>query len=242
MNPTLVVIPTYNERENLDVIVKRTLAASAEVDVLVVDDNSPDGTGKLADFMASNEPRIHVLHRVKKEGLGRAYLQGFDWALSRGYQKVFEMDADGSHPPEKLAEMVALLNSFDMVVGSRWVEGGKVENWPWYREALSRGGNAYARWALGLAVQDATGGYRGFTRATLEAIDLRGIDAKGYVFQIDTLNRVIHADLSVVEVPITFTDRVHGRSKMSPSVALESLLAVTRQGVAARRALSKRSA
>lgn len=234
MNPTLVVIPTYNESENLPSIVERTLGNEG-VDVLVVDDNSPDGTGGIADMISQRNDRVHVLHRTKKDGLGRAYLAGFDWALSRGYAKVFEMDADGSHPPEKVTEMVGLLDAFDMAIGSRWVEGGAVVNWPLHRLWMSKGGNAYTRWMLHLPVADTTGGFRGFTREALEKIQLDSLNAKGYLFQVETLRRVLQEHLSVVETPITFTDRLRGKSKMNFAIAFESLAKITEWGWQLRR-------
>ena len=230
MNPTLVVIPTYNESENLPSILERTLS-NYGVDVLVVDDNSPDGTGGIADLIAQRDGRIYVLHREAKQGLGRAYLAGFEWALSRGYSKIFEMDADGSHPPEKVAEMIELLDSFDMVIGSRWIEGGRVVNWPWYRLLMSQAGNAYTRVMLNLSVLDASGGFRGFRAGALRGVGLETIDAKGYIFQIETLKRVLDEQMSVVETPITFAQRTAGKSKMNFAIALESLLKVTQWGL-----------
>ena len=231
MYENLVVIPTYNEKDNVRTIVERTLAA-ATVDVLVVDDSSPDGTGDIADDLArEHEGRVHVLHRLVKDGLGGAYLAGFAWGLERGYRKLVEMDADGSHHPEYLPRMLGLADENDLVLGSRWVKGGEVENWPWYREFLSRGGNLYSRLALGIAVHDATGGFRVFTADALRRIDLTGIASKGYCFQVDLCWRALEAGLQVVETPITFTEREFGVSKMSGNIVRESLTLVTRWGI-----------
>jgi dolichol-phosphate mannosyltransferase len=231
MPDTLVVIPTYDEADNVRMIVERTLAASDRVDVLVVDDNSPDGTGAIADAMAAESPRVRVLHRTEKNGLGGAYLAGFAWGLERGYERLVEMDADGSHHPEYLPGMLELSETNDLVLGSRWVKGGEVENWPWHREVLSKGGNLYSRLALGMPVRDATGGFRVFTAAALRRIDLTGIASKGYCFQVDLCWRALEAGLSVIETPITFTEREFGVSKMSGNIVRESLTLVTRWGI-----------
>ncbi len=231
MRSALVVIPTYDERENLPGVLARTLAATGEqVHVLVVDDASPDGTGRLADAMAMDEPRIHVLHRVKKEGLGPAYLAGFGRALDRGYDAVVEMDADGSHHPEDLPRLLGQLDDHDLALGSRWVPGGRVENWPASRLLLSRGGNWYTRLALGISVRDATGGFRAFRAEALRRIDLDAVASQGYCFQVDLVWRALQAGLTVVEVPIVFTERIHGVSKMSRSIVLESLTKVAGWG------------
>jgi dolichol-phosphate mannosyltransferase len=232
MSTTLVVIPTYNEKDNVRPIVDRTLLATDDdVHVLIVDDNSPDGTGDIADELARGTSRVHVLHRAEKNGLGGAYLEGFAWGLDRGYDKLVEMDADGSHHPEYLPWMIGLADENDLVLGSRWVRGGEVENWPWYREALSRGGNLYSRLALGIAVRDATGGFRVFTAEALRRIDLEGIASRGYCFQVDLCWRALEAGLRVVETPITFSEREFGVSKMSGNIVRESLLLVTRWGI-----------
>ena len=230
MNDALVIIPTYNERENLEPIIARVLAAAA-IDVLVVDDGSPDGTGELADRLARTHPEVHVLHRESKEGLGAAYMAGFAWGLDAGYESLVEMDADGSHHPEDLPRLIALLDDNDLALGSRWVPGGKVENWPLRRKLLSRGGNLYTRMALGIAVKDATGGFRAFRARALEKIDLRTVESQGYCFQVDLLWRALEWGLDVVETPITFTERVHGESKMSGSIVRESLAKVSIWGV-----------
>jgi dolichol-phosphate mannosyltransferase len=232
MSQTLVVIPTYNEKDNVRTIVGRTLTATDDtVHVLVVDDNSPDGTGAIADELAASSDRVHVMHRLVKDGLGGAYLAGFDWGLARGYDKLVEMDADGSHHPEYLPWMISLADSNDLVLGSRWVRGGRVENWPWHRELLSRGGNFYSRVALGIPIKDATGGFRVFTSAALQRIDLAGIASKGYCFQVDLCWRALEAGLRVVETPITFTEREFGVSKMSGNIVRESLTLVTKWGI-----------
>jgi dolichol-phosphate mannosyltransferase len=232
MSDTLVIIPTYNEKDNVRTIVERTLAATdGSVNVLIVDDNSPDGTGDIADDLATNSDRVHVMHRAEKNGLGGAYLAGFAWGLEEGYGKLVEMDADGSHHPEYLPWMLSLADENDLVLGSRWVHGGAVENWPWYRKALSRGGNLYSRLALGIDIKDATGGFRVFTASALRRINLEGIASKGYCFQVDLCWRALEAGLRVVETPITFSEREFGVSKMSGHIVRESLLLVTRWGI-----------
>ncbi|MGW2095899.1 polyprenol monophosphomannose synthase [Promicromonospora sukumoe] len=231
MHDTLVIIPTYNEVENLEPMVGRILAANGTVDVLVVDDSSPDGTGDLADELAERHPEVHVLHRAVKDGLGGAYLAGFAWGLEQGYGALVEMDADGSHQPEQLPLLLAQLVDHDLVLGSRWVPGGSVVNWSRRRELLSRGGNLYTRLALGIDVRDATGGYRVFSAAALRRVDLAHVASQGYCFQVDLLWRALERELRVVEVPITFVERVHGESKMSGSIVSESLALVTWWGV-----------
>lgn len=227
----LVVVPTYNEIDNLTDITRRVLAAVPRADVLVVDDDSPDGTGDLADDIAGRDRRVHVLHRSEKAGLGAAYLHGFDWALRRGYEVVVEMDADGSHQPEQLPDLLEALTGADLVLGSRWVPGGGVENWPRRRQLLSRGGNAYARWALRIPLGDATSGFRAFRADTLRAIDLEDVASQGYCFQLDLARRVIRAGLAVREVPITFRERENGASKMTGSIVREALGRVTAWGI-----------
>ena len=231
MTSSLVIVPTYNEVENIAHIVVRTLAAADSIDILIVDDGSPDGTGEIADALASAHPRVHVLHRSAKEGLGAAYLAGFAWGLDRDYDHLVEMDADGSHHPEDLPRLIGLLAENDLVLGSRWVPGGRVENWPWRRAMLSRGGNLYTRVALGISVRDATGGFRAFRAHALESIDLTSVESQGYCFQVDLLWRALQQGLTVTETPITFTERVHGESKMSGSIVRESLTKVTLWGM-----------
>ena len=226
-----MVVPTYDEADNLAWIVDRLRRAQPALDVLVVDDNSPDGTGEIADALAAADPQVHVLHRAGKAGLGAAYLAGFAWALEAGYDVVGEMDADGSHQPEQIGRLLAALPEADLVIGSRWVPGGSVVNWPWQREALSRGGNLYVRVLLGIDVRDATAGFRLFRRSTLEAIHLDDVRSTGYVFQTDLVTRTLRAGLRVKEVPIDFVERERGDSKMSGEVAVESLKRITRWGL-----------
>ncbi len=235
MDRSLVIIPTYDERENLPGIVERALVATPEtVHVLVVDDHSPDGTGDVADELALYRPRVHVLHRETKSGLGPAYLAGFAWATEQGFDAVVEMDADGSHAPEDLPRLLAGLADHDVVLGSRWVPGGRTERWPLHRQWFSRAGNRYARTALGIDVQDATGGFRAFRVRALERLDLSGVASQGYCFQVDLVWKSLLAGLAVTEVPIVFTERAEGRSKMSSSIVLEALLRVTGWGVVRR--------
>jgi dolichol-phosphate mannosyltransferase len=229
-----VIIPTYNEAENLEPIVARVRSAVPDADVLIADDNSPDGTGDIADKLALTDDHVHVLHRPGKQGLGAAYLAGFGWALDRGYGAMVEMDADGSHDPAGLPSLLAALEDADLVVGSRWVKGGTVRNWPRSRELLSRGGNAYARVMLGLSVHDATGGYRAYRAATLNDIALHTVTSQGYCFQIDLTLRAARARKKIVEVPITFTERTHGSSKMSRTIVAEALWRVTVWGITSR--------
>jgi dolichol-phosphate mannosyltransferase len=231
----VVVIPTYNEAENLELIVSRIHGAAAEADILIVDDSSPDGTGVLADHLAWADRRIHALHRPAKSGLGSAYLAGFAWALERGYGTVVEMDADGSHDPAELPTLLDSLRSADLVLGSRWVPGGVVLNWPKSRQILSRGGNAYARLMLRTGIRDATGGYRAYRAQALRAVDLAAVESQGYCFQIDLVLRAVQAGLRVTETPITFTERVRGTSKMSRSIIAEALWRVTCWSLAGRR-------
>ena len=235
----VVVIPTYNEAENIRVILDRLRAAQPAIDVLVVDDGSPDGTGKIADEYAERDPAIHVLHRTVKEGLGAAYLEGFAWALDQGYDVIGEMDADGSHQPEQLHRLLEALPQADLVIGSRYVPGGSVVNWPLRRQWLSKGGNRYIRALLGIKIRDVTAGYRLFHRDTLLAIDLASVESTGYVFQADLAYRTLRAGLVVREVPIEFIERERGKSKMSADVATESLRLITEWGVAQRRAHRK---
>jgi dolichol-phosphate mannosyltransferase len=227
----IVVIPTYNEAESLGATVAAVLAAAPTASILVVDDASPDGTGQLADGLAAADPRVEVLHRAERDGLGHAYLAGFDRALAEGFDAIIEMDADGSHPADALPAIRTALESHDLVIGSRWTPGGAVANWPRHREWLSRAANTYARLALRIPVRDSTAGYRAFRASTLRAIDLEHVDSRGYCFQIDMTLRVLDAGLSVAEVPITFVDRVAGRSKMNGSIVVEAMLRVTGWGI-----------
>jgi dolichol-phosphate mannosyltransferase len=227
----LVVVPTYNERDNIEPILHRLLGANPQADALVVDDASPDGTGELADRIASADGRVHVLHRPAKAGLGAAYIAGFRWALERGYDVIVEMDADGSHAPEQLPELLSALADADVVLGSRWVPGGKIVNWPMSRMLLSRGGNVYTRLALGIDLRDATGGFRAYRAAVLQKLDLDEVPSPGYCFQVDLAWRAVRDGFRVVEVPITFTERERGDSKMSNSVVREALGRITVWGV-----------
>ncbi len=230
-----MIIPTYNERENLEPIIARVHSAVSAADILVVDDSSPDGTGDLADKLAAEDEQVHVLHRPGKSGLGSAYIAGFGWALQQGYGVMVEMDADGSHQPEELPRLLsALEQGADLVIGSRWVPGGTVHNWPKSREILSRGANTYARLMLGVPVRDTTAGYRAYRAETLRRIGLDQVQSQGYCFQVDLTLRTVQAGLTVVEVPITFTERTRGASKMSQAIVVEALLRVTQWGLAAR--------
>jgi glycosyltransferase involved in cell wall biosynthesis len=220
----LVVIPTYNEAETLSKIVARVLASVPAAHILVVDDNSPDGTGRLADSLAGADPQIHVLHRAGKEGLGRAYIAGFRWALEAGYDVVVEMDADGSHQPEELPRLLRALAQADMVKGSRWMRGGSVVDWSMRREVLSRAANVWIMAAMNLPIHDATGGYNLFKAATLKRIDLDSIESKGYSFQVDMTRRVLENGGVVGEVPIEFHEREAGVAKMSGNIIQEALI------------------
>ncbi|GAA3447197.1 polyprenol monophosphomannose synthase [Planomonospora venezuelensis] len=228
----LVIVPTYNERENLPAIVERVRAAVPEAHLLVADDNSPDGTGEIADRLAERDDHVHVLHRPGKQGLGAAYIAGFRWGLAEGYDVLVEMDADGSHQPEELPKLLrALSGGADLAIGSRYVPGGKVVNWPHSREFLSRGANVYTRMMLGVPVRDATAGFRAYRASTLEKIGLDDVDSQGYCFQVDLTLRTVRHGLRVAEVPITFVERTVGASKMSRSVITEALWRVTVWGV-----------
>jgi glycosyltransferase involved in cell wall biosynthesis len=230
----LVCIPTYDEREALPQTITRLRAAVPDADVLVTDDASPDGTGKIADEMAAADPAIHVLHRCAKEGLGAAYLAAFAWALDADYDIIVEMDADGSHQPEELPRLLDALRNADLVLGSRWIAGGEVRNWPASRLLLSRGGNVYTRLALGLPIADATGGYRAYRATLLRELPLEQVASQGYCFQVDLVWRAVRGGFRVVEVPITFVERSIGYSKMSRAIVVEALWSVTRWGITSR--------
>jgi dolichol-phosphate mannosyltransferase len=230
----VVIIPTYNERENLGSIVDRVRVSVPEAHVLVVDDNSPDGTGTLADDLAAADAHIHVLHRTGKKGLGAAYIAGFRWALDEGFGAVVEMDADGSHQPEQLRFLLAALDDNDLVIGSRWVPGSYVINWPKSRQLLSRSGNAYARLILNIRLRDLTAGYRVYRDTALRRIGLENVQSQGYSFQVDLTVRALRAGLEVIELPITFVERATGTSKMSGTIIVEALWRITRWGVSAR--------
>ncbi len=225
-NRVLVVSPTYNERENLESLVRKVLELPTAIELLVVDDNSPDGTGRLADEIAAREPRVHVLHRSVKDGLGRAYLAGFKWALTRGYDFVLEMDADLSHNPSDVPRLLEAASDTDLALGSRYRDGIRVINWPLNRLMLSLGAAAYVRFITGMPFTDPTGGFKCFRRQTLEAIDLDSVQSNGYSFQIELTHRAWRRGLRVTEVPIVFTDRFHGKSKMSGRIVREALAMV----------------
>ena len=222
----LVCLPTYDEKDNVVPITEAILAATPDVDVLIIDDNSPDGTGQLADGIAAREPRVKVLHRAGKEGLGKAYLAGFDWALGHGYELILEMDADFSHDPKYLPGMLEAARGADLVLGSRNIPGGGTVNWGVGRKIISRGGSLYARTILGIPVRDLTGGFKCFHRKVLESIDLPTVECSGYAFQIELTFRALRRGFRVVEFPIVFVDRRVGRSKMSRRIVLEALLKV----------------
>jgi dolichol-phosphate mannosyltransferase len=219
----LVVVPTYNEAVNLPSIVPQILAQDPRLDVLIVDDNSPDGTGELADQMAAADGRVHVLHRPGKGGLGKAYLAGFRWALERDYELVFEMDADFSHDPKFLADFLRAAEEADLVIGSRYKTGVNVINWPISRLLLSLGANQYARWITGMDIMDSTGGFKCFHRRVLETIDFDRVRSNGYSFQIEMSFRAWKKGFRLMEIPIVFTDRVEGQSKMNKRIMREAI-------------------
>jgi dolichol-phosphate mannosyltransferase len=241
LGPVAVIIPTYNERENLESILTRVRGAVPDADVLVVDDNSPDGTGEMADKLSASDEHVHVLHRQEKSGLGSAYIAGFGWGLDRDYGVLVEMDADGSHDPAELPSLLTALQGADLVIGSRWVAGGTVHNWPRSREALSRSANMYARIMLGIRIRDVTAGYRAYRAQTLSEIGLDQVLSQGYCFQIDLTLRALRAGLTVTEVPIRFTERTRGASKMSRAVIAEAFWRVTQWGVASRLTRDRRA-
>lgn len=226
-----VLIPTYNEAENLPRVVARVRASVPQANIVVLDDDSPDGTGEVADALAAADPAVTVIHRPSKQGLGAAYLEGFRWAIDAGYDAVVEMDADGSHQPEQLPRLLEAARDADLVIGSRWVPGGSVVNWPLHRKALSIGGNLYTRMLLGMPVHDATAGFRVYRTSALESIGLGDVASQGYCFQVDLTWRAVRRGLRVVEVPIEFVEREIGDSKMSRAVAAESLRRITTWGV-----------
>lgn len=234
LTKVVVLIPTYNERESLPLVVEKVRRLSPELDILVLEDNSPDGTGAVADELSAADPQVFVMHRQGKEGLGKAYLAGFRWAEEHGYDAVIEMDADGSHRAEHLPAMLAAGADADVVIGSRWVKGGKVENWPIQRILLSRLGNLYIRAALGMPVGDATAGFRLYRVSTFDRLGLDHVESAGFSFQADLTRRAVKAGLKIVEVPITFVERELGESKMDPNIMTEELKLVTRWGIADR--------
>lgn len=228
---TLVIMPTYNERDALPGTLRALREDCPEVDVLVVDDNSPDGTGEWAATFASTDPQVHVLHRAEKDGLGRAYIAGFAWALDRGYDHVVEMDADSSHRSTDLPALLEASPHHDLVIGSRWVPGGAVENWPAHRLLLSRAATTYTRLAMGLPVKDATAGFRVYSADILRRLDLSQVTSQGYCFQIDMAWRVHRLGGTIAEVPITFVERTEGSSKMTGNIVVEALWRVTFWGL-----------
>jgi dolichol-phosphate mannosyltransferase len=230
----LVVMPTYNEAAVVRKVVERVRSAVSAADVLVVDDASPDGTGDIADGLAELDRHVHVLHRAQKDGLGRAYAAGFRWGLEREFDALVEMDADGSHQPDELPRLLAALADADVVLGSRYVPGGRIVDWSWHREVLSRGGNRYTSIALGVPLRDATGGYRAYRASAVRQLDLDTVASAGYCFQVELAWRAVRAGLRVVEVPITFVERTEGTSKMSGAIVREALWQVTRWGIAHR--------
>lgn len=236
----LVIIPTYNEIDNVDIAVAGVRVAVPETDIVIADDNSPDGTGKRADEIAAIDHHVKVLHRTGKEGLGAAYLAAFHWAQAQGYDVVVEMDADGSHRAVDLPAILNALVDADVVLGSRWIKGGRVVNWPKHREMLSRGGNIYTKLWLGMPISDATGGFRAFRMSALEAIGLDAVQSQGYCFQVDMAWRAVQAELRVSEVPIVFVERERGESKMDQAIVKEALKRVTQWGIDKRKADLKR--
>ena len=228
MNQTLIVMPTYNERENLPRMAQRLLALPVAVDLLVVDDNSPDGTGKLADELAVKQPNIHVLHRQEKNGLGRAYLAGFKWALERGYEFVFEMDGDFSHNPDDIPVLLDAAQNSDLVLGSRYIGGIRIINWPLSRLMLSKGAATYVRWITGMPFTDPTGGFKCFRRGALQSLNLDDVRSNGYSFQIELTHKLWRQGKKILEVPIIFTERAQGHSKMSGNIVSEAIMMVWR--------------
>lgn len=234
LGKVLVVIPTYNELENLPIIVAGIRTAAPEIQILIADDSSPDGTGEVADGLAAKDNAVQVLHRATKSGLGAAYLEAFQWAKTNEFDVVVEMDADGSHSPADLVKILAALTGSDVVLGSRWVKGGQVVNWPKSRELLSRGGNLYTRLWLGIPLKDATGGFRAYRMTALEKLDVSKVESQGYCFQVDMAWRAVRCGLRVIEVPITFVEREFGESKMNQAIVKEALWRVTQWGIAKR--------
>ena len=231
LGKVLVIVPTYNERESLPVIISGIRQAEPDVHILIADDNSPDGTGEVADGLSSSDNSVHVLHRLAKAGLGAAYLDAFNWAKSNGYNVVVEMDADGSHRPQDLTKILDALTNNDVVLGSRWIKDGRVVNWAKSREVLSRGGNLYTRMWLGIPIHDATGGFRAYRMTALAVMNTDQVESQGYCFQVDMAWRAVKANLRVAEVPITFVERELGESKMDGSIVKEALWRVTQWGI-----------
>jgi dolichol-phosphate mannosyltransferase len=231
LGKVLVIVPTYNERESLPVIISGIRMAEPNAHILIADDHSPDGTGEVADGLSSSDNCVHVLHRSAKLGLGAAYIDAFGWAKSNDYDVVVEMDADGSHRPQDLTQILDALTNNDVVLGSRWIKSGKVVNWAKSRELLSRGGNLYTRMWLGIPIRDVTGGFRAYRMTALDLMDLDHVESQGYCFQVDMAWRAVKANLRVTEVPITFVERELGESKMDGSIVKEALWRVTQWGI-----------
>lgn len=225
---TLIIVPTYNERANLPPMVRKVMSLPVEVDMLVVDDNSPDGTGQLADELVKSNPRLHVLHRKEKDGLGRAYCAGFAWALQRDYEFIFEMDGDFSHNPDEIPAFLEAAQNADLVIGSRYCNGIRVLNWPPNRLVLSMGAGMYVRIITGMRISDPTGGFKCFRRRALQSLDLDAVRSNGYSFQIELNHKIWRQGLRIAEVPIIFTDRFQGSSKMSRKIVWEALFMVWR--------------
>lgn len=225
---TLIIIPTYNEIENMRPLLEAIFLHAPQTDILIVDDNSPDGTGALADQMHTEDARVHVLHRAGKLGLGTAYIAGFKYAIAQGYDAAFEMDADFSHDPRYLPDFLTAIENADLVIGSRYIQGGDTPNWTLLRRIISGGGNTFARFVLGLPVHDCTAGFRCYRREVLETIDLDSVQALGYAFQVELVYRVLHSGFKIVEIPIVFMDRRVGKSKMSRTIFIEGFLWVIR--------------
>ena len=228
MNQTLIVVPTYNEKENLPRLVNRLLSLPVPVDLLIVDGNSTDGTSQIADELAAAHPEIHVLHEKEKRGLGRAYIASFKWALQHGYEYIFEMDADSSHNPDDVPQFMEAAHEADLVLGSRYINGIRIINWPLSRLMLSKSAAKYVQWITGMPFTDPTGGYKCFRRRSLEAIDLDAVRSNGYSFQIELTHKLWRQGFKIVEVPIIFTERVQGHSKMSGHIVREALIMVWR--------------
>jgi dolichol-phosphate mannosyltransferase len=228
---TLVIMPTYNEAPNLEHSVGELFAHNPSVKLLIVDDNSPDGTGQMADNLANADDRITVMHRTEKSGLAGAYKAGFAWGIERGFDHLVEMDADGSHRAVDLPKLLASASGHELVIGSRWTKGGKVENWPWHRMMLSRWGNVYAQLMLASNTRDMTAGFRVYKASLLQRLDLENLSARGYSFQVEMTRKSEQAQASIIEVPITFIEREHGVSKMSRSIVIEAMLLVTKLGL-----------
>lgn len=228
MNETLIVVPTYNERENLPRLVNRLLSLPVPVDLLIVDGNSPDGTGKIADDLAAKHPELHVLHEKEKRGLGRAYIASFKWALEHGYEFIFEMDSDFSHNPDDIPQFLEAVRDADLVLGSRYINGIRIINWPLKRLMLSKAAANYVRIITGMPFTDPTGGYKCFRRRALEAINLDEVRSNGYSFQIEMTHKIWRQGMRIVEVPIIFTERFQGKSKMTGNIIREALFMVWR--------------